>query len=128
MMRRRDSQVGRVGITLLWQNRQCVEHCISVVLRACAVNCLCTSALRVLRLGWNNLGERGGAAIADGLRACSTLRQLALPWSGIGDGGAAHVARALEDNCSIRLADLSGCQVRHRFCSKPCACTAVTVP
>jgi Ran GTPase-activating protein (RanGAP) involved in mRNA processing and transport len=79
---------------------------------SCLHHVLCCRQLAVLRLGWNTLGPKGGRALAEGLKYSSTLQQLLLPWSGIGDAGASHIAKALESNSSVRLLDLSGCQVR----------------
>jgi hypothetical protein len=76
--------------------------------------------LQVLRLGWNNLNPKAGAALAAGLKYCSTLQQLLLPWSGIGDEGASAVAAALEHNSSIKLLDMSGCKA-----SGECWCCTV---
>jgi hypothetical protein len=80
---------------------------------AVIVYCLFCRQLAVLRLGWNTLGPKGGRALAEGLKYSSTLQQLLLPWSGIGDAGASHIAKAMESNSSVRLLDLSGCQVRY---------------
>lgn len=71
----------------------------------------CCRQLQVLRMGWNNLGPKGGKALAEGLKYCSTLQQLLLPWSGIRDTGASHIAKAMESNSSVKLLDMSGCQV-----------------
>jgi hypothetical protein len=81
--------------------------------------CRCRQ-LAVLRMGWNTLGPKGGRALAEGLKYSSTLQQLLLPWSGIGDAGASHIAKALESNSSVRLLDLSGCQVRGALCCLQC--------
>jgi len=43
--------------------------------------------LQVLQLGWNNLGFRGGRAVAEGLQCNSTLTEVYLPWTGITDTG-----------------------------------------
>lgn len=70
--------------------------------------CYCRQ-LKVLRLGWNHLGPKGGKALAEGLKFCSSgLEQLYLPWSGITDTGASHIAKV---GCLLPTDGSSPCRV-----------------
>ena len=72
------------------------------------------STLIEIRLGGNNLGDLGIAALSRGLGLNHTLQKLELDWNQISDKGSEALASALRENGTLRMIDLSGNQIAER--------------
>ncbi|TYZ69301.1 hypothetical protein PybrP1_003929 [[Pythium] brassicae (nom. inval.)] len=66
------------------------------------------SRLRTLDLGFNRIGDRGAALLAQALETNATLERLYLSGNDIGPAGALALARALAANSALRSLHLSG--------------------
>jgi Ran GTPase-activating protein (RanGAP) involved in mRNA processing and transport len=71
-----------------------------------AFDLLKNPVIKALRTQGNDLGPKGGAALADGLKGNSTLRSLYLHNSNLGPEGGAALADGLKGNSTLQSLDL----------------------
>ena len=90
---------------------QCIKECkkehseLHVVLASALGSAL---ELESVNLSFIQIGDAGGAALAEGIKTNSTLTLLDLCGNQIGDAGGAALAEGIKTNSTLTLLDLSG--------------------